>query len=66
MLDQGERMAMSVERLDQSSERIRESRRVVLETEELGVSIMEDLNQQRETLLHSRNKVFFHSFFPFS
>lgn len=56
--EQRERLAMSVERIDQSGERIRESRRIMLETEELGISIVEDLNQQRETLLHSRNKVF--------
>lgn len=47
---------MSTERLNQSSDRIRESRRAALETEELGVSILEDLHQQRETLLHSHNK----------
>lgn len=56
--EQRERLAMSVERINQSGERIRESRRVMLETEELGISIVEDLNQQRETLLNSRNKVF--------
>lgn len=50
-------MAMSVERLNQSSDKIMESRRTVLETEELGVSILEDLQQQRETLLHSHKKV---------
>ncbi|KAK3004096.1 hypothetical protein RJ639_019441 [Escallonia herrerae] len=47
---------MSTERLNQSSDRIKESRRTVLETEELGVSILEDLHQQRETLLHSHKK----------
>jgi hypothetical protein len=50
-------MAMSMERLNQSSDKIMESRRTVLETEELGVSILEDLQQQRETLLHSHKKV---------
>lgn len=47
---------MSTERLDQSTDRLRESRRAALETEELGVSILEDLHQQRETLLHSHKK----------
>lgn len=56
--EQRERVTMSVERLNQSGDRIKESRRVMLETEQLGISIVEDLNQQRETLLHSRNKVF--------
>lgn len=55
--DQRVRLAMSTERLDQSSDRIRESRRTILETEELGVSILQDLHQQRETLLHSHQKV---------
>ncbi|GAV81217.1 V-SNARE domain-containing protein/V-SNARE_C domain-containing protein [Cephalotus follicularis] len=55
--DQRERMTMSIERLNQSGDRIKESRRAVLETEELGVSILEDLHQQRQTLLHSHNKL---------
>lgn len=56
-MDQRQRLAMSTERLNQSSDRITESRRTVLETEELGVSILQDLHQQRETLLHSHNKL---------
>ena len=55
--DQRERMTMSVERLNESSDRITQSRRTILETEELGVSILQDLHQQRETLLHSHQKV---------
>jgi len=55
--DQRERLTMSVERLNQSSDRIRESHRTVLETEELGVSILQDLHQQRETLLSSHKRV---------
>lgn len=55
--NQRERMAFSTERLNESSERIKESRRTVLETEELGVSILQDLHQQRQTLLHSHNKL---------
>ncbi|KAL6562495.1 Vesicle transport v-SNARE 12 [Orobanche gracilis] len=51
------RLAMSTERLNQSTDRVRESRRAALETEELGVSILEDLHQQRETLLHSHKKM---------
>lgn len=54
---QRERLTFSTERLNQSSDRIRESRRTILETEELGVSILQDLNQQRETLLHSHSKL---------
>lgn len=55
--NQRERLAMSTERLNQSTDRLRESRRAALETEELGVSILEDLHQQRETLLHSHKKL---------
>lgn len=55
--DQRGRLMSTTERLDQSSDRIRESRRTVLETEQLGVSILEDLHQQRETLLHSHTKL---------
>lgn len=50
---------MSIERINQSGERITESRRTMLETEELGVSILQDLHQQRETLLHSHKRVSF-------
>ena len=49
---------MSTERLNQSSDRIKESRRTMLETEELGVSILQDLHQQRQSLLHANDTVF--------
>ncbi|KAK6931280.1 Vesicle transport v-SNARE, N-terminal [Dillenia turbinata] len=55
--NQRDQLLMSTERLNQSSERLKESRRTVLETEQLGVSILEDLHQQRETLLHANNKL---------
>ncbi|KGN50573.1 vesicle transport v-SNARE 12 [Cucumis sativus] len=55
--DQRERMTMSIERINQSGERITESRRTMLETEELGVSILQDLHQQRETLLQSHKRL---------
>ncbi|XP_010924948.2 vesicle transport v-SNARE 13 isoform X1 [Elaeis guineensis] len=53
--DQRGRLLMSTERLNQSSERIKESRRTMLETEELGVSILQDLHQQRQSLLHAHS-----------
>ncbi|XP_074560653.1 vesicle transport v-SNARE 11-like [Curcuma longa] len=53
--DQRGRLALSTERLNQSTERIYESRRTMLETEELGVSILQDLHQQRQSLLHAHN-----------
>ncbi|XP_043704049.1 vesicle transport v-SNARE 11 isoform X2 [Telopea speciosissima] len=78
--DQRSRLLMSTERINQSSERIKESRRTMLETEELGVSILQDLHQQRQSLLHAHNTVctflmfdsiygslalFFCAFFPY-
>ncbi|KAL2516035.1 Vesicle transport v-SNARE 12 [Forsythia ovata] len=53
--DQRGRLLVSTERLNQSSDRVRESRRTMLETEELGVSILHDLHQQRQSLLHTHN-----------
>ena len=46
-----------LERLNQSSEKIKESKRAILETEEIGVSILQDLHQPRQTLLHAQDKV---------
>lgn len=53
--DQRGRLMMSTERLGKSSDRVRESRRTMLETEELGVSILHDLHQQRQSLLHAND-----------
>ncbi|KAF7806216.1 vesicle transport v-SNARE 13-like isoform X1 [Senna tora] len=53
--DQRGRLLMSTERLNQSTDRIKESRKAMLETEELGVSILQDLHQQRQSLLHAHN-----------
>ncbi|KAK9141971.1 hypothetical protein Syun_011371 [Stephania yunnanensis] len=55
--DQRGRLMMSTERLNQSSERIKESRKTMLETEELGVSILQDLHGQRQSLLHAHNNL---------
>ncbi|CAH8383510.1 unnamed protein product [Eruca vesicaria subsp. sativa] len=45
---------MSVERLDQSRDRIRESRTTMMEMEDLGVSALQDLSWHQQTLLHSQ------------
>ncbi|GKU89756.1 hypothetical protein SLEP1_g3852 [Rubroshorea leprosula] len=55
--DQRGRLLMSTERLNQSTDRIKEGRKAALETEELGVSILQDLHQQRQSLLHARNAI---------
>ncbi|KAK3026237.1 hypothetical protein RJ639_040522, partial [Escallonia herrerae] len=51
--DQRSRLLTSTERLNKSSDRVRDSRKTMLETEELGVSILHDLHQQRQSLLHA-------------
>ncbi|XP_051117949.1 vesicle transport v-SNARE 11-like [Andrographis paniculata] len=56
--NQRDRLLVSTERLNNSSNRIRESRKVMLETEELGVSLLQDLHQQRQSLLHANNTLF--------
>ncbi|RYR46675.1 hypothetical protein Ahy_A07g032445 [Arachis hypogaea] len=45
--DHRRRLVMFTERLNLSFERIKESRRSMLETEELGASNLQDLHQQR-------------------
>lgn len=55
---------MSTERLNKSTDRVKESRRTMMDTEELGVSILHDLHQQRQSLLHANTTVcFFHFLF---
>ncbi|KAL6521707.1 Vesicle transport v-SNARE 13 [Orobanche gracilis] len=53
--NQRERLLMSTGKLNNSSNRIQESRKVMLETEELGVSLLQDLHQQRQFLSHANN-----------
>lgn len=55
--DQRGRLMMTSERLNQSTDRIRESQRTVFETEEIGVSILQDLHNQRQSLLHAHTTV---------
>ncbi|KAH8945851.1 hypothetical protein BDL97_12G063100 [Sphagnum fallax] len=51
------RLLMSTERLNQSGEKIKESKWTLLGTEELGVSILQDLHSQQQTLLHAHNNL---------
>ncbi|XP_039068281.1 vesicle transport v-SNARE 11-like [Hibiscus syriacus] len=53
--NQRSRLMMTTERLNQSTDRVKDSRRTMLETEELGVSILQDLHSQRQALLHANN-----------
>ena len=54
---QRDRMLQTTARLDQTGERIREGKRSLLETEELGVSILQDLHRQRETITNARESI---------
>ncbi|KAE9612637.1 hypothetical protein Lal_00005884 [Lupinus albus] len=53
--DQRTRLMTSTDRLNKTSDRVKDSRRTMLETEELGVSILHDLHSQRQSLLHAHN-----------
>ncbi|KAJ9560048.1 hypothetical protein OSB04_005208 [Centaurea solstitialis] len=55
LADQRARLMMTTERLNKSTDGIKDSRKTMLETEELGVSILHDLHQQRQSLLHANN-----------
>ncbi|CAL9759327.1 unnamed protein product [Musa acuminata subsp. burmannicoides] len=50
---------MSTERLNKSSDRIKESIRSTLESEEVGVSVLQDLHQQGQPLIHAHLTVCF-------
>ncbi|KAM0912381.1 hypothetical protein ACQ4PT_012831 [Festuca glaucescens] len=53
--DQRSRLLRTTERQNKTTDRIKDSHRTMLETEELGVSIMHDLHQQRQSLLHAND-----------
>jgi vesicle transport through interaction with t-SNAREs 1 len=54
-LEQRQQLLSGTERLERSSNRLRESQRIALETEDIGRSTLADLGRQRETIEHSRN-----------
>jgi len=54
---QRERMLQTTDRLDRTGDRIRDGKRSLLETEELGVSILQDLHRQRDTITSAREHV---------
>ncbi|EFJ36970.1 hypothetical protein SELMODRAFT_76204 [Selaginella moellendorffii] len=53
--EQQVQLAAATDRMYQTGDRIREGKKVLVETEELGVSILQDLHRQREVLQHSKN-----------
>ncbi|KAI9741159.1 MAG: hypothetical protein M1834_002872 [Cirrosporium novae-zelandiae] len=53
-LAQRQQLLSGTERLDRSSQRLRESQRIALETEDIGRGTLADLHTQRETIMHTR------------
>jgi len=51
--DQRSRLLRATERQNETTDRLGDSHRTMLETEDLGVSILHDLSQQRQPLLHA-------------
>jgi vesicle transport through interaction with t-SNAREs protein 1 len=54
-LAQRQQLLSGTDRLERSSNRLRDSQRVALETEEIGRSTLADLGRQRETIQHTRD-----------
>uniref|UniRef100_A0A7S3QKG3 Vesicle transport v-SNARE N-terminal domain-containing protein n=1 Tax=Dunaliella tertiolecta TaxID=3047 RepID=A0A7S3QKG3_DUNTE len=52
---QRERMLSSTQRLEKSSDHLHHGREQLIQTEELGASILRDLHSQRETIMHSKS-----------
>jgi len=54
-LAQRQQLLSGTDRLERSSNRLRDSQRVALETEEIGRNTLADLGRQRETIQHTRD-----------
>lgn len=52
---QRDRLLSAQDKLKQTGDRIKEGKKTLLETEELGVNILQDLHKQRETIVHTRD-----------
>ena len=53
-LEQRQQLLSGTDRLDRSSQRLRDSQRVALETEDIGRGTLADLHVQREQIRHTR------------
>lgn len=60
--DQKRRLLDNSERLERTGNQLRDSYRVVLETEQIGNQVMQDLSQQRETIQRARGRVGYRDF----
>jgi vesicle transport through interaction with t-SNAREs protein 1 len=52
-LEQRQQLLSGTDRLNRSSNRLRESQRIALETEQIGASTLGDLHQQREQIANT-------------
>jgi len=55
--DQSQQLIDNTERLERGNRRLEAGYKIAIETEELGSSILTDLNHQRETLQKTRSRV---------
>ncbi|KAG4303843.1 hypothetical protein PORY_002772 [Pneumocystis oryctolagi] len=54
-LDQRNRLLIGTQKLEESSERLKNVQRIAEETEEIGTNILKDLSYQREQIMMARN-----------
>ncbi|OQR88372.1 hypothetical protein THRCLA_10365 [Thraustotheca clavata] len=52
-----DRIVTNTNRLQRASDQLEQSKRIVAETEDIGIGVMDTLAQQRETLLSAHDKV---------
>ncbi|XP_053695816.1 vesicle transport through interaction with t-SNAREs homolog 1A [Sabethes cyaneus] len=55
--DQKRRLLDNTERLERTGNYLKDGYRVVLETEQIGTQVLQDLNDQRETINHARARL---------
>lgn len=56
-LQQRQQLLSGTDRLNRSSNRLRESQRLALETEQIGAGTLSDLHQQREQITNTRERL---------
>ena len=56
-LEQRQQLLSGTDRLDRSSQRLRESQRIANETEDIGRGTLADLNTQREQIMNTRTRL---------
>lgn len=63
--EQHRKLLDNTERLERTGKTLTEGYRVVLETEQIGAAVLQDLSVQRETIQRSRGRVRLHSLFHY-